>query len=111
MTTPLLDIVTRRTALSVDGREVEISLVPGSIDTATPEAISFHLVGLHEKSDRTIPLPMLLRLAGYDVKLPKLVNNETRLNPADEIRKLFETPEMRALEQRVRLARGEESLL
>lgn len=103
MTTPLESVVTRRTMLTVEDREVEVSLVPGDLATATPESISFHLVGLHEKSDRSIPLPMLLRLAGYEVKLPKLAKGEVRLSPADEIKKLFdESPELRALEARSR---------
>jgi hypothetical protein len=101
MTTPLLDEVTRRTGLTVDEREVEVTLVPGSIDTATPEAIRFHLVGM-KSGDRTVPLPMILRLAGYEVKLPKLAKGEVRLSPADEIRKLFESPELQALEARSR---------
>jgi len=68
---------------AVDGREkVEVTLVPGSIDTATPEAIRFHLVGMHS-GDKTIPLPMLLRLAGFDVKLPKLAKGVARLSPAE----------------------------
>jgi hypothetical protein len=101
MTTPLLDEVTRRTALTVDEREVEVTLVPGDVASATPEAIRFHLVGM-KTGDRTIPLPMLLRLAGYDVKLPKLAKGVARLDPAAEIRKLFETsPELQALEAQV----------
>jgi len=111
MTTPLIDVVTSRTALTDDGRQVEISLVPGSIDTATPESIRFHLVGLYEKSDRTIPLPMLLRLAGYDVKLPKLAKGQERLSAADEIKKLWEQPELQELERRVKAARESEELL
>lgn len=106
MTTPLLDEVTRRTGLTVDEREVEVTLVPGSIDTATPEAIRFHLVGM-KSGDKTIPLPMLLRLAGYDVKLPKLAKSATRLDPAAEIRRLFETsPELQALEAQVSMQRA-----
>ena len=106
MTTALLDPVTRRTGLKVDDREVEVTLVPGSIDTATPEAISFHLVGLHEKNDRTIPLTLILRLAGFDVKLPKLGKGEVRLSPAEEIRRSFETcPELAQLERDVNAAR------
>jgi len=103
MTTALESVVARRTTLTVEEREVEVSLVPGDVKTATPESISFHLVGLHEKSDRSIPLPMLLRLAGYEVKLAKLAKGEARLSPADEIKKLFdESPELRALEARSR---------
>ena len=98
MTTPLIDEVTRRTGLKVDGREVEVTLVPGSIDTATPEAIRLHLVGLHEKSDRTIPLPYLLNLAGYKVQLPK--TGAERLTPSQEIERLFQDPDFLALEKR-----------
>ncbi len=105
MTTPIQDEVTRRTALTVDDREVEVTLIPGSIDTATPEAIRFHLVGM-KSGDKTIPLPMLLRLAGYDVKLPKLRKGEVRLSPADEIKKLFESPELAALEAQVQRENG-----
>jgi len=100
MTTPLLDEVTRRTALTVDEREVEVTLVPGSIDTATPEAIRFHLVGM-KSGDKTIPLPMLLRLAGYDVKLPKLAKGAARLSPSEEIAALFKDPDFLALEARL----------
>lgn len=108
MTTALADVVTRRTSLLVDGREIEVSLVPGNETSVTPPAISFHLVGLHEKSDRTIPLPMLLRLAGYEVKLPKLAKGEARLNPTEEIKRLFEMPELARLERDVKAARGVE---
>lgn len=105
MTTPLQDEVTRRTTLIVDDREVEVTLVPGDAASATPEAIRFHLVGM-KSGDKTIPMPMLLRLAGYDVKLPKLAKNATRLDPAQEIRKLFETsPELQALEARIKAER------
>lgn len=105
MTTPLLDEVTRRTGLTVDGREVEITLVPGSIDTATPEAIRFHLVGM-KSGDKTIPLPMLLRLAGYAVKLPKLAKGDRQLTPSEEIKRLFEQPEILALEARIKAERA-----
>lgn len=100
MTTPLQDEVTRRTTLLVDEREVEVTLVPGDVASATPEAIRFHLVGM-KSGDKAIPMPMLLRLAGFDVKLPKLAKNETRLSPADEIKRLFEQPELKALEAQV----------
>jgi hypothetical protein len=78
-----------------------VTLIGADAATATPEAISFHLVGLHEKGDRSIPLPMLLRLAGYDVKLPKLAKGEVRLSPAEAIKRLFEEPELAELERRV----------
>lgn len=113
MTTPLVDPVTRRTGLTVDGREVEVTLVPGSIDTATPESISFHLVGLHADKDRSIPFPYLLRLAGYaSVKLPKLAKGEERLNPAEEIKRLFEqNPGLADRINRIKGARGSEGEL
>lgn len=104
MTTPLQDEVMRRTTLTVDGREVEVTLVPGSIDTATSEAIRFHLVGM-KSGDKTIPLPMLLRLAGYDVKLPKLAKGDRQLTPSEEIKRLFEQPEILALEARIKAER------
>jgi hypothetical protein len=100
MTTPLNDVVTRRTTLTVDGREVEVTLIPANATTATPESLSFHLVGLHEKSDKWIPLPMLLRLAGYDVKLPKGAKAEQRLSPTEEVRQFLASPEWQDLERR-----------
>lgn len=104
MTTPLIDEVTRRTALTFDQREIEVTLVPGDTASATPEAIRFHLVGM-KSGDKTIPLPMLLRLAGWEVKNPKL-KHIAQLSPADEIKRLFETPELQALEARVAAKNG-----
>ena len=99
MTTPLIDEVTRRTGLKVDDREVEVTLVPGSIANAMPPSIRFHLVGLHEKSDRAIPLTYILNLAGFKVKLPSSGNE--RLTPSQELERLFQDPDFLALEKRI----------
>jgi hypothetical protein len=43
---------------------------------------------------------MLLRLAGYDVKLPKGAKAEQRLSPTEEVRQFLASPEWQDLERR-----------
>src|SRR3974390_1830952 len=79
--TKLESEVTRITALVVDGREVDVTLVPGSAANLVHESIRFHQKGL--KSSVTIPLPVILKAIGWEVEGFK------RMDDRDTFSRLF----------------------
>jgi hypothetical protein len=73
MSSRLENEVARDTFLTVDDREVEVTLVPMNVGAVEPEAIRFHLKGLTAKNDKVVPLPVLLRALGWKVKLGEAI--------------------------------------
>lgn len=70
MTTKLDSPVTRRTELVVDGREVDVTMLPA--DEMYPERFEFHQKGL--KTSVEVPMAAVLKAIGWKVsmKLAKL---------------------------------------
>lgn len=81
MTTKLDSPVTRETQLTVDEREVEVTLVPMNVGAVEPEGLRFHLKGLTSKHDKIVPLPVLLRALGWKVKLGEAIRAVPRGMP------------------------------
>ena len=77
MTTKLESEVTRETRLTVDEREVEVTLVPMDVATCSPEAIRIHLKGLRS-GDKIVPLHLLLRALGLQAKLPQEIRPQVK---------------------------------
>lgn len=71
--TKLESPVTRITSLVVEGREVDITLLPGDAASLTPEAFEIHLKGM--KSSKVIPWTVVLKALGYKVDGFKKVEN------------------------------------
>lgn len=84
MSTKLENEVTRETTLTVDDREIEITLVPMDVGALEPEGLRFHLKGLTAKHDKVVPLPVLLRALGWKVRLGAEIRAQARPGSARE---------------------------
>lgn len=67
--TKLESELTRVTSLVVDGREVDVTLLPADEGTLTPERLQLHLKGTQQY--KTIPLTAILKAVGWKVTMPK----------------------------------------
>lgn len=67
--TALESPLTRITTLIVDGRPVDVTLIPANQAALEPEAIEFHLKGTQQY--KRIPLAAILKAVGWKVQLPK----------------------------------------
>jgi hypothetical protein len=81
--------VTRLTTLTVDGREVEITLGPMDVGRVEPEFIRFRLKGT-KAGDKIVPLPLLLRALGWKVKLAEEIRPRVKAAPNEELEQLIQ---------------------
>jgi len=75
MTTRLDSPITRETSLEIDGRLVNVTLVPADPARAAPVAIELHLKGTQRR--KFIPLPVILE-AVWPAPKPKKPKHDDR---------------------------------